>query len=431
MWINNLTAYHLDFARPDEWAEQFSEYLVKTPELGARRAIGFARDAQGNLVDHVAPHYAFQAAQAERHLPRDAVEREVRLRNLAPDPADAKAYKKAWADVEQELLASAPVREKAIPAIFDEEAKRLYVFGSSSSAEQIVLPAMRLALGSTQARPIRPADGVGKLLNRWLEQGALPQPFALGRHVELREEGKDGGKATFHGRDIGSPEVQRHLENGDYVTLLELSWRGQLTFRLTMKGEVRSIAPPECQMKAQYAFAIWPEIMDRLPHFFDEVMALLGGVRSDAIVAVERKRRGEQAGDAVTDGADVGHTQPEVDSAAPAGVRVAVVLEGDREQALTVRDGLDALATEKALAEIVIPDIGNDLMRMAYHWARTRGIRVRLIRKGDRTPEARADQVFGCKPHGLVAFGQSPEADLYMERAKANRVRVRRLDLLR
>lgn len=437
MWINQLTVFSLEFAEPSTWGDLFARCQVDSPAIGQTKAIGFLPLQYGaTYVDSLDRHHAFLGAQTERKVPRDAIDREVR-RRFKGESADEGEAKAAYAQVASELNDGAPVREKSVPAVYDDYTKRLFVFAPPSAAEDIVLAAMRQALGSLHAFPTTLSEAPQPKLTRWLAEGRAPEPFLIGRNAELQADESEAGKTTFKDQDLSGEIIRQHVERGDEVTSLQLNWRGQLEFTVNSKGEIRKIAPPECTMKPQHAMNIWPDIMDKLPQFYEDVLALLGGARdiNAPLEVKEREKSGKGKAAAeparppgipappVEDGEAIAETVTPVQDG---GLCLGIVAEGARDQAVAFVTALDQLLAKRpTLSEILVPTIKNDLMRRAFAWGKENGLKVSIV--DARNEEDRRRLLFDKKPRGILLYGTGNEVSATDDWAKARQVPVMRL----
>lgn len=404
MWISALSVYELQFADPTQWAEAFAERPSDDPAIGLRKQLGFATmEFSGSYVDVVGQFYAFNAVLTERVLPKEAIEREVRRRMPANDQGDEEKVRSSWVQVEADLLANAPVRERRVPAVYDASSCRLYVFGTSSQAEDCVLRAMRDVLGTVHASPVVPREPVGAAMTRWMKEGAAPTPLLLGRSVELESEDETGGKAAFRNRDISINEIRQHIENGDTVCRLSLLWNGQLEFSLNARGEIKQIGPPDCKAKPQHMFdSDWVGMMDKAPQFFSDVIGLLGG----SLVGGEAMRVQERA------------------------VVFGVLATGKEQDVGPLVSAMDKIAADRNISEMIIPGLPEPLMRRVYsYWANGKGTKVVLIKPAPDDPAELAKAILKNKPKVLMLWGACPRIEaIAAAAAQAKKVEVMRLE---
>lgn len=396
MWIRQLSVYELQNAEPETWDAALREHPIEDPAPGNRTAVGFApmpawgEEQEPLFVDHHNSLYAFMGVQTERHLPTDVVEREVSVRlkehykhqEAPPDKSAREGLEKeVRAQVITQLLDESPVKEKLVLAVYDDRQHRLYVFGAAKQAEDIVLAGLKKALGSTlDATPIISVRSPSLVLTGWLAAGTAPEPFVLGQDAELASQG-EGGKVVFKGLDLDDELVRQHLEQGDTVTKLSLTWDGRLDLVITYKGEIQKIAPPGDKMKPQDVPNIWLDAMSQVIPMYDCVMSALGGAAvREANIKV--------------------HEKP---------IRVAVVAgEGGAGQPEHVFKLLDQLSQRRRLGELIIPTVPNDRMRAAFKWGAHKKLPIKTVKL---TPDAErwAGDVIALKPRAVLTFGSGPE----------------------
>lgn len=401
MWLNALTVYQLTLANPSSWEEAFKGRPTEDPGVGQRSHVGFAHlQDTDSFTDEHGDHIAFQAVLSERVLPKESVDREVRRRMRPDDLSDEGKVKKAWADVAQELLPGAPVRERPIPAVYEQSTERLYVFGASKLADDVVLRAMREVLGSVHAVPIYPRNPVGPQLTSWMKEGSAPTPFLLGRTAELLAKTDAKGKSVFRNRDLAIAEIRQHLNAGDEVGRLALLWDGKVELSINAKGEIRSVGPPECKMKPHQAFDSWPDIMESLPSIFTDLMVALGGAKDES-----------------------DHENVVLKPA-----RVGILVTGTPDDHTQLVRALDKFKDARPIGMVVMPAFGEPLMRRTYHWARSNNIESMVIKPEVEDLDAYVKGMLSAKPHGILVWGNCERVQALTQAAQAKKVPVVHLD---
>lgn len=400
MWIPALSAYTLQFIETNAWPEAFAQLPARDPAPGLRTHVGFQHLAEVDAyVDAVGDHHAFVVVVSERVLPKESVDREVRRRALPTEGVSEKEAKASWAEVEGEMLSSAPVREKLIPVVYDDSTRTLYVFASAGHAEKFVHHAMREALGTLMARPVKPRGQVGSLMTQWMREGKAPAPLQLGHTAQLMSA-EDDGKSVFKNRDLSVNEVLQHLEAGDVVERLHMSYGSALEFTLRSNGEIKAIAPPDCKMKPQQVFNIWPDVMAVLPGFFADMMEALGG----AATTEELKKVDER----------------------PA--RVAILAAGGEGDILRLVHSMDGVLAKRKIGEVVIPALAEPLMRRVYAWAKHHGITINLIEPAPAAAKELSAAILKAKPKGVLVWGGDARVEQLIVAATAKKLPVVRLE---
>ena len=400
MYAKQLSTYAIEFSEPAEWEGALSRLPVRAPQGLNRSTVGFMPTEAGRYADTEGRFTAVRAVLIERHLPPDAIQREVRERLGSLE--DAEKVKAKWVEVEGELLPHAPLRDREIIGIFDRTSGFMFCLAAPRMAADHLLGKMREALGAMQATPVVLKSPPDALLRRWLTRElALPAGIELGRDLELIAPEGEEGKTSFKGQDLHSPQVRALLEEGAIVSQVALTWRGLLDFVVNARGELKRIAPPGCKLKPAHVFNVWPEIMARLPLFHAEVTAALGG-----LAGAERRIqiRDEPA-------------------------KVAVVAVGDASHASTIEALLDDLHERRGLAGITVPQLGNDAMRACFRWARKRGLEVQTV-PVTAAGAARnwAAELLGGRPKALLVYGHAAEIEAAAMAAARDRIPIQRLD---
>lgn len=414
MWVAQLTVYQLEHCDPTQWESPLAQHEIKTPEQNHWRSIGFAPfNGDGCFVDTAGQHFAFQSVLAERKLPKEAVTREVRIRGL---PASGRAHKQAWGEVAREMLAGAPVVERTIPAIFDEDTQRLYVFGTAQAAEEVVLPALREALDTLPATPIVPTNDASDVIKEWLISGAFPDNFVMGHSVELQHA--DGGKIVLRKKDMADTMIQQHLCDGDRINWIHLIWRDCLEFVLTGRGELRQVSLIECKLSVAQAFSDWPMIMDKLPQLYEEMLQLFGGSL-------------------------VMPTHLDVDARVYEPRRMIVLAQDDTEHARAqLRFEMGEFTEQRPISSIIAPQVGGKAMGYLYYWAQEAGISEYQVLRASKPPSDcpddqhqawmrrnLAEQAFECEPQMLLIYGRVDEAAPFVAKAKECKVPIYRIKI--
>lgn len=422
MWASALTAFELLDVDPSHWEEAFKAHPLKAPEPTQRTSRGFVLNTEGVFCDSLGGRHAFLVGIARRNLPKDAVEREVRLRGAVA--AALEKDKPSWADVELDMLPGAPIREDRVPVIFDEASGNLLVFASAAIAGDFVLPAMLDALGAYRASPWTPARPLQALATEWVRTGELPLPFSLGEDVEL--ETADGeGKVRVTRQDIREQTVLALLEAGRVVKSLEVRWGAKLNFRINTKGDLRRVGPANCKLKPLQAFEMWPDIVDDLFAFVSDVDTLTGGEYREKSPAEEdpaepTNQASPQAGH---NAGVLPATESAPSSAAAAGPAAAprqppaLVVVGEQGSG-SVLEFLQRTQAKRPWGEIWVHAANEGLLEQLSDWGRAHGNAVSAVETPD-LARVRGVAVIGPGPGNepLIAAARAAGVPLVVQRA--------------
>lgn len=415
MWIRSLEVFQVMGAEPETWQEAFSAYPLKDPVASQRQSFGFVAQPDSDIiVDELDGQYAFLTVVATRHLPSDAVDREVRKRiesikgggakdsvdgGQGGDPVESTGdafQKEVYDQVLDDMLAKAPIRETRTPAVYCSRSQLLYVFASNRQGVEALQMAMREALGSFTGTPVRPRERVSTLMGNWVRGVDVPEHLKLGDSMIL-SVGDDGASIAFKKQDLQSEEVIQHLDAGAQVKRLALTWNGQLEFELDDKGQLMRIGPPGCKMKAQLAFVHWPEIMSLLPKFTNEMFAIMGAELAESEDdQVDQATVHEQLDDALgslvekacrsstdpeSSRADTrAHDPQDGDERSGDGASfVPVVMPRPDARAGEVERMLETLDSRRPMTGVIVVQRPVDAYRAVYAWANSRGLPITLM----------------------------------------------------
>lgn len=408
MWASALTAFQLLDVDPSQWEEAFKAHPLKAPEPTQRTSRGFVLNTEGVFCDSLGGRHAFLVGIARRNLPKDAVDREVRLRGAIA--AALEKDKPSWADVELDMLPGAPIREDRVPVIFDEASGNLLVFASAAIAGDFVLPAMLDALGACRSAPWNPVLPVQGLATEWVRTGELPLPFSLGEDVEL--EAPDGeGKVRVSRQDIREQTVLALLEAGRMVKSIEVKWGAKLTFRINTKGDLRRVGPPNCKLKPLQAFEMWPDIVDDLFAFFGDVDTLTGGEYREKPPAEEAELQATNQ-----TSPQPGHNAGVLPAATPR-QPPALVVVGEQGSG-SVLEFLRRTQAKRPWGEIWVHAANEGLLEQLKDWARAHGNAISAVNTPD-LARVRGVAVIGPGPSNepLIAAARAAAVPLVVQRA--------------
>lgn len=138
------------------------------------------------------------------------------------------------------LLPKALTKSTLTYGYYDTELKMFVVNSSGARGAEDLLSKTREALGSLKAIPLTPKTPITLLLTEWVKTGKLPEHFALGGDVELRN-GKDNRIVRCKNHDLAASEVLNHIESGLYVSKVSLEYRESIYFSLDADFAIKGL----------------------------------------------------------------------------------------------------------------------------------------------------------------------------------------------
>lgn len=189
------------------------------------------------LTHAVGNFHLFALGGEDKLLPASVVNNEVasRIRAIAEREqrrVGAKERKRIKDDVLTDLLPRAFARPFRQLAYVDLTAGWLVVDTGSRRVAEELLSEARDAIGTFPAAPMAPAESARALMTSWVVDGRLPEGFALGDEVELRDPAESGAVVRCRRQDLETDEVREHLKTGKQVYALALTFDDRLSFVL-------------------------------------------------------------------------------------------------------------------------------------------------------------------------------------------------------
>lgn len=206
-------------------------------EYASRGFVSPFGDGYAAMTCAVGASHLLTSAANEKILPAAAINMAIkeRIKKLNPDataPVGNKTRKRIKAEVIDELLSRALVKQVSVDAYLDGSRDLIVIDTGSRKAAEAVLTGLRNALGSFPAIPLAATDPPSLLMTSWLS-GATPIPdgLELGDECELRDPA-EGATARCGRQALEAREVLEHLKSGKRVRKLGLVFNGHVSFVL-------------------------------------------------------------------------------------------------------------------------------------------------------------------------------------------------------
>lgn len=243
MFFRNATMFHVPkgFIRslPD-LNNALSEQALRPCgplEFATRGFVSPFGDGYAAMACAVGAAHLLTSATNQKILPPAAIAMAVkeRIKKTNPDstaPIGNKTRKRIKAEVIDELLPRALVKQTSVDAYLDGALDLIVVDTGSRKAAEAVLTGLRNTLGSFPTVPLVPVDPPSLLMTSWLS-GATPLPdgLELGDECELRDPA-EGATARCGRQALEAREVLEHLKSGKRVRKLGLIFNGHVSFVL-------------------------------------------------------------------------------------------------------------------------------------------------------------------------------------------------------
>ncbi|HEY4528974.1 MAG TPA: recombination-associated protein RdgC [Luteimonas sp.] len=143
-----------------------------------------------------------------------------------------RARKRMKDEILQELLPKALTKPSRTAAIINVEHGYIAVDTASRKVAEMLVSALRAALGSFPALPINAEVAPRSVMTGWIAGEPLPDSLSLGEEAELRDGNDTGAVVRCRGQDLGAEEIASHLESGKQVTRLAVNFNDHVAFTI-------------------------------------------------------------------------------------------------------------------------------------------------------------------------------------------------------
>ncbi|SFM15631.1 recombination-associated protein RdgC [Halopseudomonas yangmingensis] len=252
MWFKNLLIYR--FSQPLPFNE--SELLTALEKHPARPCASQETQTLGwttpfgkhseNLLQVAQSFWLVAMRSDERILPSSVVREALNEKVEEIEQRDArKVYRKERDTLKDEvmldLLPRAFTRSRTTLALLAPQHGWIAVDTSSHKRAEELLNLMRESTGSLPVRPINVKIAPMACMTDWVRTQQAPEGLVIADECELRDTGEDGGTVKCKRQDLGSDEIQQHLDAGKQVSQLALHWRDKLSLVLDDKLGLRRL----------------------------------------------------------------------------------------------------------------------------------------------------------------------------------------------
>lgn len=135
-------------------------------------------------------------------------------------------------DVITTLLPRAFTRSSLQFAYIAPEKGYIVVNAASANKAEQLLTALRESIGSLPVVPLVSKQLPHQAMTQWLMNTTAPQHFELGEECDLADPKESSSVIRCKYQDLGSAEINSHLQAGMIVTKLALNWRQGIEFIL-------------------------------------------------------------------------------------------------------------------------------------------------------------------------------------------------------
>ena len=304
MWFKNLKIYR--FSKPFSIdTEQLETQLAEKSfqPCGSTQASSFGwvsplGDGSTLLTHSIGKTTMICVRQEERILPssvvNDALNEKLDAIQTETGRRPVGKHKQSIKDeLILTLLPKAFTRSKRAYAYLDQKAQTLIVDAASNNKAEELVELLRQSLGSLPAVPLKTNTLPVLLMTNWLKGNNLKDDFLIKDECELKESDDEGAILRCKRQDLGSDEIQMHLDSGKEVTKLAVNWNDTIECiiqddlaikRLKFSDELLDQAADDGAEDAAARFdADFNLMTGELSRFIPRLIEVLGGEQQSAI----------------------------------------------------------------------------------------------------------------------------------------------------
>jgi recombination associated protein RdgC len=233
MWFKNLKLYSL--SQTLDITEQDLEDKLETCRFrpcGSQdlATMGFTSpfNQGSSLLHSAAGRYWITLKKQERLLPSSVINAELaekvaQIEAETGSPVGKKAQQELKQAIVQRLLPQAFTKNSFTHAFIALADKLVVVDASADGKAEALLAHLRKALGSLPVLPLA-RQSVQAELTAWVQNTDVPADLVVLEEAELQAPQEGGAVLRCKNQDLGSEEIQNHVQAGKLVQKLAVEW---------------------------------------------------------------------------------------------------------------------------------------------------------------------------------------------------------------
>ena len=253
MWFKNLLVYR--FTKPfKETVEGLEKCLAKKAfkPCGSQDLTSYGWISplaqHGDFFTHSANGFIMLCAQRQdKVLPAAVINEALAEKVAAIEATDSRhVSRKERIDLKAELmfdlLPRAFVKSSRQYAYIDPREGLLIINASAVKRAEEFMTYLRETIGSLPVVAAVAKNIPQHMMTQWLLENKAPATFELGGECELRDKADDSSVIRCKNQDLGSKEINSHLQAGMFVNKLAMTWLGGIDFVVDEQLSIKRIS---------------------------------------------------------------------------------------------------------------------------------------------------------------------------------------------
>lgn len=310
MWFKNTFIYQLAepfTLTPEALHDALAQDLTRDCGKLEKQTLGWTAPLGGDSVNltHPVQGCIMLCLRRQQRLLPNSVVKQLAAQKI--DELEAAEHRKVSAREKRQLtdelsitlLPQAFTTYSDLYAYIDTRLNWLVIDTSSASKAEELTVLLRQSLGSLKLMPLAIQKDCHALMTAWVRDAAIEPGWYIDDACELIDPRAETTQIKCVNQDLGTNEVQGHLQSGKIVSKLAITWQDRLAFTLDKTLNLKKIKfldlvqeqlnDVEFEDKVQQFeadFAIMcAEFYECLPALFN----LLGGLKTSGPVSSEKE----------------------------------------------------------------------------------------------------------------------------------------------
>ena len=245
----------------------------------------------GPLVHAIGGHWLLSLCIQKKLLPSSVIKEvaQDRIEDIEEQEGrrvGRKELREIRERVTEELLPRAFSTRRFINAWIDPVGGWLIVDAANTGKAEEVIELLGKSLEAFPLSMLHTEQSPASAMTEWLLSGEAPAGFSIDRDCEMKSPIDEKPSVRYARHTLDGEEIKQHITAGKLPTRLAMTWDERMSFVLTEKGEIKSIAfldvvTDEISHDGDSAEAIFDSnfalLTGEITRFLPHILSALGG----------------------------------------------------------------------------------------------------------------------------------------------------------